>query len=36
MDFKTAILSIVTFIYGHIQVSAEYWKSMGTLAVHVR
>lgn len=28
MDLKTALVSIITFIYGYIQVTAEYWKAI--------
>lgn len=33
MNLKIAIVSIVTFIYGYIQVTAELWKSIGKLNV---
>lgn len=33
MDLKNLVISFATFIYGYVQVSAQYWKSIGKLAV---
>lgn len=33
MNLKAGFISCFVFIYGYIQVSAEYWKSIGMSSV---